>query len=448
MEKSITVISQALEEMLTTKAEQLAQETGFVKRNRKISGADFVQTLLFGWWQEPNISLRGFTQVMSRCNVSITPSGLTQRFSQASADLMLRMLTSLSSLGLSNAAQPDIPLLRQFTSVIVEDSTVVSLPGELIDLWKGYGKGRAGLKCYVRWDVLGGHLQGPRLTDAKNNDRHSPFSEESIPAGGLYLADLGFFSLRWMKQLIEHPDGQPRYLISRLRSGTGVCTLDGKRLDLRTVLPPAVGEARELEVLVGAQIKLPMRLLLVRVPKEVAEERRERMTVIAKENYRQIGEETLYLADWTLLMTNVPQTMLSLEEVLICYRLRWQIELLFKLWKSVMSLDEWRTKKKKPTRVLTEIYAKLCVMVIQQWFLQAGCWDDPHRSFFQAAALLRREANRVMMALREGGLEKTVASLLRQLAQAGGRLNHRNTSPGSDQLILERKIDWYLALLT
>lgn len=448
MEKSIAVISQALKEIVTTKAKQFADETGFVKRNRKVGGADFVQSLLFGWWQEPEISLRGLTQVMSRCDVSISPAGLTQRFGKESAELMRRLLTEVSQKRLTLEAEPDLPVLRQFSAVIVEDSSVISLPEALIDTWKGYGKGRAGLKCYVRWDVLTGTLEGPVLTDAKNNDRHSPFAVASLPARCLYLADLGFFSQDRLKEMQEHPDSEPRYAITRMQSTTGVYAENGARLDLRTILPKEVGQARELKVLVGKHAQVPMRLILVRVPKEVGEERRERLLTIAKEHHRQASADCLALADWSLLLTNVPATMLGVEEILICYRQRWQIELLFKLWKSAGLVDEWRTTKKKPFRILTEIYAKLCAMVIQQWFVQAGCWNDPHRSFFQAADLLRREANRVMMALREGRLEPTVASLLRQLRMAGGRLSHRKTHPGSDQLLASRTLDWPLSVLT
>ena len=75
--------------------------------------------------------------------------------------------------------------------------------------------------------------------------------------------------------------------------------------------------------------------------------------------------------------------MLSLPEALVLMRIRWQIELLFKLWKSHGRVDEWRTTN--PTRILCEVYAKLIGLVFQQWILAASSWADPERSLFKAA---------------------------------------------------------------
>jgi len=73
---------------------------------------------------------------------------------------------------------------------------------------------------------------------------------------------------------------------------------------------------------------------------------------------------------------------LSLAEALILLRLRWQIELLFKLWKSHGQLDLWRTEK--PERILCEVYAKLIGLILQHWMLIIGCWHEPHRSLVKA----------------------------------------------------------------
>ncbi len=97
-----------------------------------------------------------------------------------------------------SAEAVDVALLRRFSAVVVEDSSSVMLPAELAHLWRGCGghKGTSAamVKLFVRWDVLNGKLEGPRLTDGRHSDSKSPFNEDDLPAGGLYLADLGFFS--------------------------------------------------------------------------------------------------------------------------------------------------------------------------------------------------------------------------------------------------------------
>ncbi|WP_345724300.1 transposase [Herpetosiphon gulosus] len=94
----------------------------------------------------------------------------------------------------------------------------------------------------------------------------------------------------------------------------------------------------------------------------------------------------LALADWNVVMTNAPRTLLSPTEVWALVRVRWQIELLFKfkLWKSHARIDDWHTAN--PARVLCEIYAKLIGLVFQQWLLAASSWHDPEglRQVYQA----------------------------------------------------------------
>lgn len=69
--------------------------------------------------------------------------------------------------------------------------------------------------------------------------------------------------------------------------------------------------------------------------------------------------------EWSIFITNVPQEWLTLTQVALIYRLRWQIELLFKLWKSECQID--RIAGHLRARVLCEIYAKLIAAVIFQY---------------------------------------------------------------------------------
>ncbi len=85
---SVTQIADTLREILEEEANALARETGFIQRERAFNGADFAQMLIFGWWEEPEITLDGLTQVAQRREVQISASGLNQRFTpQAVAKL-------------------------------------------------------------------------------------------------------------------------------------------------------------------------------------------------------------------------------------------------------------------------------------------------------------------------------------------------------------------------
>src|SRR5260221_5337038 len=119
---SVTHFTETVQRILSEEADQLAREVGFVQRERVISGADLVQSLLLVWLQEPEIAYDGLTQVLGRREVSITASGLSQRFTPEAAALLQRVLERLSAEQLEVEAV-DLPLLKQFTAVIVEDSS-------------------------------------------------------------------------------------------------------------------------------------------------------------------------------------------------------------------------------------------------------------------------------------------------------------------------------------
>jgi hypothetical protein len=71
------------------------------------------------------------------------------------------------------------------------------------------------MKLFVRWNVLSGEVQGPLLTDGKQADAKSPLREQEIPAGGLYLGDLGFFEQGRLRAWHQRTAGRWRYYLLR-----------------------------------------------------------------------------------------------------------------------------------------------------------------------------------------------------------------------------------------
>ena len=88
---------------------------------------------------------------------------------------------------------------------------------------------------------------------------------------------------------------------------------------------------------------------------------------------------------------------LTSRQVLALLRVRWQVELLFKLWKSHAKVDEWRSHN--PWRILCEIYAKLIGLVLSHWLFAVSLWPHPDRSLFQAAKTVQKWAVPLALAI-------------------------------------------------
>jgi hypothetical protein len=148
-----------------------------------------------------------------------------------------------------------------------------------------------------------------------------------------------------------------------------------------------------------------------------------------------VSERVLKLAGWTFICTNIPSELLTLEEGFVLMRTRWQIELVFKLWKSEGKIDEWRSEK--PYRILCELYSKLVVMIIQHWILLTS-WQYPDRSLFKSVKTIRKHAMNLAMAF-SSGIKERLYEVLKTIARclsSGCRINKRKTILHTYQLLL------------
>lgn len=429
---SIAEIATHLRSVLSKTADALARQTGFVQRHSKMGGALFVQSLVFGCLDNPQTKLHGLTQAAASLGLEITPQGVDQRFGPAAATLLQEVLAAAVGV-LVVGKEATIPILQRFSVVQIVDSSTIALPVQLAGVWAGCGgtnegDGAAALKLQVALDLCHGSLQGPFLQDGRSHDRSAPTQALPLPAGGLRLADLGFFSL----DVLQDIAAKDAFFLSRLQVQTAVCDLPGQRLELLALLHDQ--DELDLPVCIGVEHHLSVRLLAVRVAPGVTNERRRKLKAEARRRGQTVSQARLALADWTIYITNAPTSLLSLGEALVLARARWQIELLFKLWKSGGRIDEWRSQK--PWRILCEVYAKLLAIVIQHWLVLAGVWNNAERSLVKAAETVRAYA--LMLASGMAGVLDLAVVITQIIAclSAGCRLNPRRKQPNTYQLLL------------
>ena len=434
MPTTVAQIATTMQTILDTVAAQAGRDTGFVQRHSKLDGARLAQIITFTLLATPTPSLSDYTQTAAACGLAISPQGLDQRLTTTAAACIQQVLSAAMQAVV--AVHPvALPLLRRFPGgVFIQDSTTIALPASYADVWRGCGgptdaTGAAAVKVQIQLDVLHGQLSGA-LQEGRAADQRATLDQQ-IPAQALHLADLGYWDLSRMAAL----GARGCWWLSRMHTQTQLQTADGTWWQVEDLLATqaAVTEV-DLPVVLGKTEQLSARLLARRVPQEVADQRRHRMRETAKRKGRPISDAQLAMAEWTMFVTNVPLTLLTVVEALVLGRVRWQIELLFKLWKSHGQVDHLPAVHRG--RFLCELYGRLLAMVVQHWVLVTSCWDMPDRSLPKAAQLVRLHALILAKALPAA---RRLAAALRDLADSvalGCRLNPRKARPNTVQLMM------------
>jgi hypothetical protein len=216
----------------------------------------------------------------------------------------------------------------------------------------------------------------------------------------------------------------------------------GVELDLVAYLRQQPTNLVDVPILLGAAERLSCRLIAVRVPEEVANRRRQQARQKARDHGRTPSEEYLELLGWSLFVTNGTAEELTWKAVVVLYRARWQIELLFKLWKSHNGLARCRAGAPALER-LAVFYAKLLGVLLQHWLLLATAWLVQRRSLLQAARLLRDELKALLLAVDDRAqLEKALRRLQQLLAKLA-QVKDRHKDPSHAQLLdAPELLDW------
>ena len=350
--------------LLTTSADALAKATGFVKRSRVVTGSGFAQAVVLGRLAAPDGTRKELQHSAAAVGMELSVQGLDQRFTPSAAAFMRALLEE----GLTSVvtSETDYPILPQFNGVYITDCTRVE--------WVA-----GGVKVGVRLELQRGGLQ-VCLTEVSRHDQATPVADTPLPSGALHLGDLGFFKLKRFRDW----SAQGVYWLTRYKIGTSLSTAAGQALDLASVL---VGDAPvALNVRLGRG-KTPVNAMLLAAPLPEAEyaKRLARLHEQARLDQRPLSQRQHDLAHWTIYLTNVPNLTFAGAHCLA--RTRWQIELLFKLWKSHGGL--LRSRSADPLRQQVEGYAKLLGLLIAHWSLLVAGWQPHALGALDALRLLR-----------------------------------------------------------
>lgn len=425
---NVPQIARAMQEVLGETARRAGRESGFIEREVKLTGASFCQTLVFSWMANPEATLEEMAQTAGVLGVELSPQALDQRFTAQAAACVKQVLEAAVK-RLLNKEPRSLPILERFTGVYLQDSSVIVLPDELKELWTSCGGDTSGsaLKVQVRLELRRGQLEGPYLHSGREQDLSAEVQHLPMPPGSLRLADLGYWSVKRFAEI----EREGSYLLSRVHAATEVFSRSGEQLDFTGFLHSNRDEQFEMEIELSASHRWPCRLMGQRVPRQVSAERRRKLWQTAHKKGTTPSQRQLTFCDWNLMVTNVPSHLLTLEQALVLLRVRWQIELCFKFWKSHGRVDESRSRK--PYRVLCEVYAKLLTLLIQHWVLLSDNWTYLRQSLFKAGKAFENEAWHLASALSDSNRLCEVLVEIGRVVAKTCRINKRKKRPSTFQ---------------
>jgi hypothetical protein len=222
------------------------------------------------------------------------------------------------------------------------------------------GADRTSWRVHVRYG-LSGRIETIDVTDDKGAERLTRFPWQ---AGDIAIADRGYAKPRDLRPVLE----AGAHLVVRVGwNSLRLLTPDGAPFDLFAALDgqsdPVADHAVEVDTHEPGQPHLPVRLIIGRLPEDKAAIARDKVRARAAKAGKAVDARSLAAAGFVMVLTSLPPRHQP-ADILALYRFRWQIELLFKRFKSLLNLGDLPAKKAATAR--SWIYAKLILALLAE----------------------------------------------------------------------------------
>lgn len=353
--KSINMLNISSEELLN-----IAKDTGFIQRMRKIDSLDFMYSLA----KESMQGIASYNDISAAFeNINGTPVSRQAIWKKVTEACVLYFQRVLELVILSKANEhltSKENLKCKFNRVLIQDSTIIQLPSRLFEFFSGVSNATTSV-CNARiqgvYDLLSGKFISFSINKYSKND-YSSASEMEIAKGDLTLRDRGYLDRDEIKRHIisgAHCIYRHKMKMKFLDNETE------KPIDILTLLKKEGSIDRIVRL--NDEEKTPVRLVAKPVDQATADRRR--MKAKREMKGRNPCNIVLELQSWTIFITTISADQADFNTLLKIYGLRWRIEIIFKTWKSNMHFACIQNVSKSQL-IITIIMRMIMFLIINQ----------------------------------------------------------------------------------
>lgn len=249
-----------------------------------------------------------------------------------------------------------------FTGIYLQESSQIELNEELSEHFQGSGGGasNSAIKLDFIYDIANCLVCAIKLTSATVNDQtNSKDILKCLKLGSLVIRDLGYFTIDCLRKI-----GERGFYLTRLSISTHIYLNknDDEPLNIPEHIKTLHAEGKSssnIKVYVGKLERFETRLVVEKVPQTVLTQRIQRY----RKERKKIPSQ--YYTEWcgySIFITNIEETMFSGIMIIELYKIRWQIELVFKNFKSNIEINIIKGTNKH--RIESLIYGKLITIVL------------------------------------------------------------------------------------
>jgi len=355
------------------KLELLAKQTGFQKRTpKKITAYNFLLSFLNVYCTR-RFSLRSWAQELSLiCNQMVSFQAIHKKLTIRHLPFLQEVFSLIISKNIKSFDDVSTTCLSSFNRVLIEDSTCLKLSNSLYEHFSGSANSSGSstiARIQVCLDLRKSKFENVQISSYSKNDiSYSSNIIDRLKPKDLVIRDLGY----WKTSVLYEIDQKQAYFISRLKNRVIIKDLNNEKYDLLSALKSLDNQKeRHFELLCKLNNQEDMTIKLI-ANKVSSKQYKHRIQQATKSRHKdsKIHSDTHYLLSWEIYITNAVDEEITNEEIKKLYKLRWEIEMFFKNWKSNYQVNNLLKSSKGSDPVKPEILMYLSLIYMASIYQQ------------------------------------------------------------------------------